>query len=270
MRAAPSSQKKGTNLNKAKKQMEKTLIRILIVDDDPDFADSLAMVLEARGYQTITANSGEAAITISKKHHFDVAFIDVQLNGMNGLESYLQIRRRLPNVKCFLMTGYSMEHLLQQAAREGIIDILRKPLNMETLLHNLENLGSGIILIADDDPDFLQSLKNLLIRNGKIVLTAANGQEALNQLRNQHVDLILLDLRMPILDGIETYHKLREEGYAIPVIMTTAYSAEAERLQNEPDDLWFRRILHKPFDPQKLLQLIALASDKPDEKEISQ
>ena len=246
------------------------MIHILIVDDDFDFADSLAMVLESKGYRTTIANSGEKAIALSDRHHFDVAFIDVQLNGMNGLESYLEIRRRLPAVKTFLMTGYSIEHLLLQTVREGVTDILRKPLDMNALLNRLENLSSGIILIADDDPDFLQSLENVLKRNGKIVISASNGQQALDKLRTQHVDLLLLDLRMPVLDGIETYQKLRKEGFTLPVIMTTAYSIEADRLNDETQDIWFRQILHKPFNPEKLLQLIEEAKERQESEERSQ
>ena len=74
-------------------------INVLIVDDDRDFAESLAMVLDGRGYQVDTVHSGEGAIRKFREKDFDIAFIDVKLPGKNGVESFMEIRKIKPEAR---------------------------------------------------------------------------------------------------------------------------------------------------------------------------
>ena len=71
-------------------------LQILVVDDDYDFAESLAEVLEDRGHVITIANSGEEAIEVFNNDKFDLIFMDVKLPGMNGVESFLAIRAAHP------------------------------------------------------------------------------------------------------------------------------------------------------------------------------
>ncbi|MCP4936069.1 MAG: response regulator, partial [bacterium] len=87
-------------------------IKILVVDDDRDFAESLVFVLEGRGYEVEVAHTGEAAIRKFQNNDFDIAFMDVKLPGKNGVESYMEIRKFKSDAKVVMMTGYSVEQLL--------------------------------------------------------------------------------------------------------------------------------------------------------------
>ena len=68
-------------------------IRVFIVDDDVDFAESLALVLEENNCEVKLASSGEEAINTFKKLEFDITFMDVKMPGKNGVESFLEIRK---------------------------------------------------------------------------------------------------------------------------------------------------------------------------------
>lgn len=112
------------------------------------------------------------------------------------------------------------------------------------------------ILVVDDEPNIVQTLKDRLEMNDYVVVTACNGDEGLKQAREEAPDLILLDVIMPILDGHEMLEKLRQQAWGsdISVIMLTARS-QAQDIQRARvcniDDY-----IIKPFDLSELLEKI--------------
>jgi len=138
-------------------------LRILVVDDDRDFADSMADVLDLHGHHVDTALSGEEAIEKFRKEHFDVTFMDVTLPGRNGVESFLDIRRIRPEAKLVLMTGHSVEDLLNVIVEAGAWLTLRKPLDTADILKMVQLIEpAGGVLIADDDTDFAENLREAM------------------------------------------------------------------------------------------------------------
>ena len=231
-------------------------VRVFIVDDDEDFAESMGMVLESRGYEVELAYSGEEAISKFSEQDFDIAFMDVKLPGKNGVDSFLEIRKFKPYVKVVMITAYSVEQLLDQAVENGAWGILHKPFDIQKVLKMIEKLSDGGILIADDDPDFVQSIKDLLISKGYNVFVARNGREAIEYIRANGFDVLILDLRMPILDGLETYLELRRLGHSIPTIIVTAFADDESKAINTLRSMEVSGILTKPFDPGELLEVI--------------
>ena len=108
--------------------------RTLVVDDDRDFAEALADVLDLYGFPVDVVHSGEDAIETARLNHFDVILIDIALPGLDGIESLQRIQAQDPSVNALLMTGYSAHHLRDRAAGT---EILAKPLNHEDLLQRI-------------------------------------------------------------------------------------------------------------------------------------
>ena len=109
------------------------------------------------------------------------------------------------------------------------------------------------LLVADDDRKITDMLRRTLVYEGYRVLTAADGREALDLIRAEQPDLIVLDRMMPVLDGLEVARRVRD-GDAIPILMLTARDAIEDRvagLDSGADDY-----LVKPFAPQELLARI--------------
>jgi CheY-like chemotaxis protein len=157
-------------------------LRIFVVDDDPDFAEGLAITLELEGHEVTFASSGEEAVRKFGKRDFDVTLMDVRMPGMDGLESLLEIRKIKPDAKVFMMTAYSVEVLLRQAMAEGAMGVLNKPFDSETLLKALKDVSpAGVILVADDDPDFVEGVQSTLTEAGYTVTIARTGQEAVDR-----------------------------------------------------------------------------------------
>jgi len=231
-------------------------IRVFIVDDDMDLAESLSIALEGNGCEVEIAHSGEEAIKVFRERDFDIAFMDVKLPGMNGVESFLEIKKMKPGAKIVMMTGYSVEQLLDQALHNGAWGILHKPIDMNILLEHLKNIGKQGVLVVDDDPDFVLSTQDFLINSGYRVFVASNGEEAIKCLHSKAIDILILDLRMPILNGLETCMELKKEGLFVPTIIVTAFAEEEKRALDMLCIMPFCGLLKKPFDPKDLINAI--------------
>ncbi|MDD2277768.1 MAG: response regulator [Bacteroidales bacterium] len=97
------------------------------------------------------------------------------------------------------------------------------------LPEKLCELKNIVVLIAEDDePNYLY-LKELLKTTGAIVLRAKNGREAVDVCLNQKVDIVLMDIKMPVMDGLEATQELRGKGVEIPIIVQTAYALSEDR-----------------------------------------
>ena len=103
------------------------------------------------------------------------------------------------------------------------------------------------VLVVDDDPGIRSLARLTLSLDGYSVPTASGGHEAIEILTQQQVDLIVLDLRMPDMDGQETLQEARREGYNGPVLILSAFGAKPAAEQLLADDA-----VDKPFDPNEL------------------
>ena len=134
-------------------------MKIFIVDDDADFAQSLGIFLRLDGHEVELASDGETAVEQFRHNDYDITFMDVRLPGMNGVESFFEIRKLKPDAKVMMMTAHRLEELLQQAVDNGAICVLGKPLDMDEVLRSLESVKpSGVVLVVDDDEDFVKAL----------------------------------------------------------------------------------------------------------------
>ena len=231
-------------------------LNIFIVDDDVDFAESLADIFEMEGHTCEMAHDGETAIEKFKDKNYDLTFMDIRMSGKNGVESFMEIRKIRPFTKIIMMTGYSVEDLLNQAVKNGAWGVLHKPLDMDEILDMIKKVSPTGILIADDDPDFVSNLNEVLEDSGFAVYQAKDGQEAIERVQASLVDILILDLRMPILNGLETFLLLKEKGVALPTIIVTAYADSEYNTLEKLKSFCVNGILNKPFDPKILINII--------------
>ncbi len=229
-------------------------LHILVVDDDRDHADSLAELFTLEGHTVRVAYNAADAISAFVAENFDVAFMDVVMPGMNGVESFLEIRRRRPDAKVYMMTGYSVEDLLRQAIDNGALGVISKPIDPARMAHALDEVAPhGIILVAEDDPDLGPAICAGLECHGKSCELVTNGREALDRLAAGGVDVLVLDLKMPLINGLDVYKTLSDQGCAVPTIMVTGSGSELGDSLDGLADVAVTGILNKPFDIPALL-----------------
>ena len=113
------------------------------------------------------------------------------------------------------------------------------------------------ILLVDDEPELLKAMRIRLTSWGYDVLTAANGKEAIQLVKKEVPDAIILDIMMPDLDGVETLRRIRRFNKKVPVIMLTAYASE-EKMQNT-ESLGISAFIPKGTEFDNASQLIQVA-----------
>ncbi|NNG05930.1 MAG: response regulator [Inquilinus sp.] len=232
-------------------------MRVFVVDDDRDLADSLAEVLELSGHEVEIAYSGEEAVRIFREKDFDISFLDVVMPGMNGVDSFLEIRKIKPDAKVYMLTGYSMTQLLDKALENGALGVMEKPVGVEELLDKIEAVRpGGMVLVADGDPAFCRDVEAVLRQKGYDVCLASTGQEALERVLAGGIDVLALDLRLPLLGGLEVYLELKKRGKAVPTVIMSGQLSEAPQGISALNDVAVTGILTKPFDPGHLVSAL--------------
>ena len=231
--------------------------KILIVDDDRDFAEGIGDILELNGHEVILAFSGKKALEIVKNETVDIVFMDIRMPRMNGVETTKKLKNIAPDIRIVMMTGYSDKTLRDQAINNGALSILNKPVDIKELLAFIgENGVENVILLVDDDEDFSTSLKSILVEQKYIVHIARSGQEAINYVLNNKVTLLLMDLRLTGANGLDIYKTIKAKVDAPPAFIVTAYSkTELEQIE-EFNTLSVDKVFQKPFSPEDLIKAI--------------
>ncbi len=233
---------------------------ILIVDDDPGLRRSLQMILEHRGYHVETTEDGAQAIELVGVRPFDMILMDVRMPVLDGVHALKQIKTLRPDAMVTLMTGYAIEDLLQDALAEGAFALLDKPVSIEDVIALIERAQQvrhgALVLVIDDDPTTRTTLHRILTHQGYQVCTAGSGEEAIELTRRCAFDVLLIDLKLPALNGLETYLEIKAIHPEAVAIVFTAYPQEMHDLAQLALHSSAYACLHKPLDIDHLLDLL--------------
>lgn len=223
---------------------------ILVVDDDDKVHEALIQQLGREGYRVISAFTGEQAFKLARQHHPVLMTLDVMLPEMDGWQVLSQFKAD-PLLAMIPVVILSMSHDKSLGIALGAADYVTKPIDRHVLLnivrrHLPQNTGRPYhVLILEDDLDTQELFKRAAEREGWKAMVAENGLVGLEQLSKQIPDIILLDLMMPEMDGLEFLSEMRKkpEWKDVPVIVVTAKElSEAER---ELVNKQVQRVLHK-------------------------
>lgn len=233
---------------------------ILIVDDNISLAKTMSLILKRKGYEATTAPDGPVAIKRIKERPFDLIFMDIKMPLMDGVETYRKIKKIRPGTIVIMMTAYAVENLVAQALKEGAYGIIYKPLDIEKIISLIEKSRKkkqgALILIVDDDPGTCTTLKNILLKKGYRISIAHDGEKAVTMAQEKTYDIILIDLKLPTINGLEVYLKIKEIDPKLVAIMMTGYCKEMTDLVEEALNNDAYTCIYKPLDIEKLLILV--------------
>jgi len=229
---------------------------ILVVDDLRSIRLTLGGILEDNGHNVVTVENGYQAIEAAGGTHFDVIFMDIKMPGIDGVQTYREIKKIDPKSAVVMMTAYSVEDLVKEALEEGAYAIIYKPFDIDRVIAIIEELlqETTLILVVDDQFGDRETLKGILEDKGYRVATARDGAEAIKMVKSQHYDIIFLDVRLPDMDGVETFEQVKKVDPEAVVIMMTGYTEE--ELVERAVSSGAYACIHKPFDMEKLVRLV--------------
>ena len=229
---------------------------ILVVDDLRNIRLTLGAILEDAGHNVVMVENGYEAIEAARKTHFDVVFMDIKMPGINGVQTFREVKKIDPKAAVIMMTAYSVEDLVKEALEEGAYTIVYKPFDIDRIIALIEELlhEKVLILVVDDQFGDRETLKVILEEKGYRVATAKDGSEAIEMVKEKHYDIIFLDVKLPDMNGVQVFEQVKGIDPKAAVIMMTGYSAE---------DLIRRAIsqgaytcIYKPFDMEKVIGLV--------------
>jgi DNA-binding NtrC family response regulator len=235
-----------------------TARRILVVDDDPNMVQTLCDILEMRGWETVRAFNGLEAVRQAADKKVDVVLMDVKMPQMNGVEALQQMKKTNPAIRIILMTAYAAPDLLAQAEEAGVVSIMRKPIDLPSVLTLLEAASKGArsVLVVDDDAAYLRTMSDLLSRHGIIVMQARTLAEALERFERQPPAAVLIDLRLDGINMSEHLLAFREMSPGVLLVLHSGYVEELARaVEGAPQGL-IAAAFTKPMAVERLLEFL--------------
>ena len=262
--------------------------RVLVVDDNENARQMLAGLLDSMGFTVDQVESGETAVgavyragTQGMPH--EIVFLDWKMPGIDGKETAKQIRdlplSHIPHM--IMVTAFGHEEVIKAAEGTYIVDMLFKPVSPSVLFESVVRtlggvddgvrtagdsptktflqlatiMGSRILLVEDNDLN--QQVAIELLRDaGFIVDLAENGLVALNKVRSTDYDLVLMDMQMPVMDGLTATQEIRKEERFndLPLVAMTANVMQGDHdrcMAAGMDDH-----VAKPIEPEKLWEAL--------------
>ncbi len=233
-------------------------LRMLVVDDNEEFCQNVRDVVELQGYEVLTAYDGFQALELVRQNGLDLVLMDVKMPVMDGVATFKKIKQIAPQTPVIMVTAYAVEQLVRDALRQGAFGFLRKPLDFELLFALIENAVSkgALVLVVDDDRDLCANMKDVLSDKGYRVCVAHDGNEAVEKAWRSDFDVILLDMKLPPTNGLETYSSVRDIRLNVVVIIITGYRQEMGDLVEQAIRETAYTCLEKPVDMDELLSLL--------------
>lgn len=265
--------------------------RVLIVDDSSASRDVLSSLVCNFGMFGYALSSGEEAIaelqrvSDSDEPPYDLLLIDWHMPGLDGFECAKQIKEMNPSEPVpavVMVTAHHREGVLQQTCAEDLDGFLLKPVSPSLLLSAImkalnikgemgvrkpkarptlaeaaQEFNHTHVLLVEDNPINQQIATEMLAGLGLDISVASNGEEALEQAQKAQFDLVLMDIQMPVMDGLEATLRLRElaEYQDTPIIAMTANAMQEDMERTE--SVGMNAHISKPIQPQVLLETLA-------------
>lgn len=229
---------------------------VLVVDDEEDSRTLLAHTLEELGCKVLLAKDGREGVAAARKARPDLITVDLMMPRMDGWE-VLKALKEDPDLREIPVVVVSMAARDGKGQVLGAVDVLEKPVDREALLGVLRRTlarDTGRVLIVDDDPDARELVSRCVEEAGLVADAVESGEKALEFLGEKEVDLILLDLLMPGIDGFATLERIRSlpERSTVPVVVLTSkdLTSKEEQLLHEQTN----QVILKGDDVESRLQ----------------
>jgi len=224
--------------------MEQPTTTILCVDDEPEILEVLTEYFTRQGYQVVTATNGVEAMFQTQRCLPQAIILDLFMPRLGGLGALDRIRRLVPEIVPILISGnpgalemvteagitvagafgkpLDLVGMLGALAQAGVLPPRKAPVAAEAPVAKTVPSGRRRVLVVDDEPEFRAVLVEYLQGKGFEVLQVGGGEEALRRFGEFRPHIVLLDIMMPGLSGVETLRRIKTLQPGTAVIMVSA------------------------------------------------
>jgi PAS domain S-box-containing protein len=269
---------------------------ILVVEDDENTLVLLVNMLRSNGFVVRAVSSGEQALkalssAIKAKEAFDLVLMDWRLPGIDGIETSRRLKADLKDAKMpaiLMISAFEQEEVMGGLIDPSLDGFLVKPISESILVATIAALFSAkpydsapaMIQAPEQRPASLVGRKVLLVEDNEInrelatelladlgieVLIAVNGQEGADRVAAEPFDLVLMDIQMPVMDGLTATRLIRADSRfsKLPILAMTAHAMSGDRERSLYSGM--NEHITKPIDPIRLMTtLVRWMPEKPD------
>jgi signal transduction histidine kinase/CheY-like chemotaxis protein len=218
-------------------------LKVMVVDDSTTSQNIFREILESFSFDVTVVDSGEKALTeirnsAERQTGYDLVIMDWKMSGMDGIETSRQLKTIIEPArqpKIVMATAYGRQEVMRKAEDVGLDGFLIKPVNPSVMLNTImavfgkdlpstptvsakkpagekivDRIKGAHVLLVEDNEINQQVAREILTGSGLNVTVAGNGQEAVNAVKKNPYDAVLMDIQMPVMDGYEATRKIRE------------------------------------------------------------
>ena len=263
---------------------------VLIIDDEEIFLDLLKSYLQEKGYAVTVSTSGQKILKLLFEKPYDIVLLDVWMVDMSGIEVFKKIRKANPNLPVVLMTGYAASSLVNTLQNLDVDAFIKKPFKLkevegviEGAIEKRRNNSSTDaecveqenaeepeisapsldkskyrILLADDDYQYRYTLREMFKDQGLETIEAEDGQEAWELYQaNPEINVLVIDIKMPRMDGVELVKRIRERNPAVTAIFITGVD-DKELHKELIEEEGAYAVFQKPFSYKHFLRFVEM------------
>ena len=260
----------------------------LVVDDDEVARNVLGDMLKSMGFEVTLVEGGRQAIQAVQEageaeRPFEIVFLDWRMADLDGFETARAIRQLdlKSTPRLVMVTAHGRLEVLREAEARGLAGVLIKPVSASILFdttvralggevsedparrpqncdleEELQTIAGARVLLVEDNELNQEVATGLLTEAGLLVDIAEHGQEALDKLEVESYDLVLMDMQMPVLDGVSATLRLRQDSrfQELPVVAMTANAMDVDRERCRQAGM--NDHVAKPVDPKDLYRAL--------------
>jgi CheY-like chemotaxis protein len=200
--------------------------RVLVIDDEREMRESLGAALAAAGYSVLSAPDGKQGLKLAQEQRPDAIVLDIIMPGLDGW-SVLRALKSNPEISDIPVILATVLGDRDMGLALGAAEHVTKPIEAGPFLETVRRVippGPADVLVVDDDARTREILNRILVKEGWSVREAADGIAGLEEVRRARPGLVLLDLMMPGMDGLEMLAELRKDPATreLPVVIVTS------------------------------------------------
>ncbi|MBW7887206.1 MAG: response regulator [Bacteroidetes bacterium] len=233
--------------------------KVLCIDDEPDVIEILRNYLTPEGYTVFSANNGFDGLKLAEKLQPNVITLDIQMPEKDGWQVLRELKAN-PFTRDIPVLIHSIVENKPLAFSLGAVDYMPKPADASVVIRLVKKAitsTDNYILVVEDEIDYSILIQKFLKDAGYSVDYALNGKEAIDKVQQNIPALILLDLKMPVMDGFEVMRHLKEnpKWQMIPVIIITGMELNTEQ-RDEIESKTINFLRKADYTMESLSQLI--------------
>ncbi|MCP5195665.1 MAG: response regulator [Gammaproteobacteria bacterium] len=281
----------------AKEAMESYKPKVLVVDDDPGNVKLICAMLATERLDILTARDGKIALEVINHNKIDLILLDIMMPGMDGYEVTKRVKENIltKDLPIILVTALNSEEDKRHGLDAGADEFITKPINKFEIISRVRSMlrlrqyrdqikvrkqsedplslpslspisvrnNTQNVLLVEDNRNDIEIIKQIIINEPYNLRLAATGEEAIDLAKNEKIDLILLDVMLPGIDGYNVCQHLKTNAHTsdIQIVMITSLSDLDSKLRGVEEGV--DDFLVKPIDKRELkLRIAALLKKK--------